>query len=57
MKLPRMCNPMSCLQYTCSLVYEVIDFIYDFKLFKGINRNYFDVTDSLITIPRSISYG
>ena len=25
-------------------------------LFKAIDRNYFDVADSLITIPRSISY-
>ena len=48
-KLPRVCNPKPCFQYRCSLVCDVIDFICDFKLFKTISRNYFDVTGGLIT--------
>ena len=51
-----MYNPKPSLQYTCSLVCDVISFICDLKLFKATNRNSFDVTDSLITIFRSIAY-
>ena len=56
MRLPRVCNPKSCLQYTCSLVCEVIDFICNLKLFKAMNRNNFDDAGSLITIPPSVNY-
>ena len=45
------------LYVTHPLVCDVIDFICDLKLFKAINRNYFDLADGLITIPRSINYG
>ena len=31
----------------CSLVRDVVDFICNLKLFKAINRNYFDVAHSL----------
>ena len=55
-KLSRVYNPKPSLQYTCSLVCDVISFICDLKLFKATNRNSFDVTDSLITIFRSIAY-
>ena len=54
--LLRVCNPKPCLQYTRSLVFDVIDFICDLKLVKAINGNYSDVADGLITIPRSINY-
>ena len=40
-----------------SLFCDLIDFICDHKLFKVINKNYFDAADSLITIPQSINYG
>ena len=56
MKLLRVCNPKPCLPYTCSLVCDKIDFICDFKLFKAINRNYFDVSGNLIAIPWFIDY-
>ena len=52
-----MSNPKLCLQYTYSLICDIIDFICDLELFKAINRNYFDVTGSLITIIRSINDG
>ena len=55
-KLPRVRNPKSCLQYACSLVCDVIDFIYDLKLFKAINKIYSDNADSLTTIPPSVNY-
>ena len=54
MKLPRVYNPKPCLQYTWSLDCDVIDFICNFKLFKAISRNYFDIADGLVTISRSI---
>ena len=46
-----MSNPKPYLQYTCSLACNLIDFTYNLKLFKDIIRNYFDVADSLVTIP------
>ena len=49
-------QPEAILQHTCSLVCDVIDFIGDLKLFKSINRNYFNVANSLLTIPRPIDY-
>ena len=49
-------NPKPCLKYKCSLVFDVIDFNCDLKLFKAFNRKYFDVADSLITIPCCINY-
>ena len=55
-KLPRVYNPKSCLQYTCSLVFDVIDFICDLSLFKAINGNYLDIVESLIIVPWSINY-
>ena len=42
-KIPRVCNPKQCLQYTYSLLCDVNDFILDLKLFKSINSFYFDV--------------
>ena len=48
-KLPRVCSPKPCLQYACSLVCDVIDFICDLKLIKSINRSYYDAADSLLT--------
>ena len=56
MKFPRGCKPKPCLQYTCSLVCDIIDFICELKLFKAINRNYFDFVDSVIIFPRPINY-
>ena len=47
---------LQCLQYAFSLVCDVINFICNLKLFKAINRNYFDIGDSLIAIPWSINY-
>ena len=47
-KLPRVYNPKQCLQWR-------INFICNLKLFQAINRNYFDVTASLITIPHFIN--
>ena len=55
-KFPRVCNSKPCLQYTCSLVCDAIDFICNLKLFKAFNRNYFDVADSLETLPQFINY-
>ena len=55
-KLPPVRNPKPCLKYKCSLVFDVIDFNCDLKLFKAFNRKYFDVADSLITIPCCINY-
>ena len=49
-------NPKPCLQHTCSLVYDAINFICYLELFKTINRSYSDVADSLITTTRSINY-
>ena len=49
------CNPNPCMQYACSLLSDVIDLFCDLKLFKAINRNYFDVADSLIIIPRMLT--
>ena len=36
------------MQFTYSLVCDVIEFICNLKLFKAINRNYFNDADSLI---------
>ena len=55
-KLPPVRNPTPCLKYKRSLVFDVIDFTCDLKLFKAFNRKYFDVADSLITIPCCINY-
>ena len=55
-KLPPVRNPKPCLKYKRSLVFDVIDFTCDLKLFKAFNRKYFDVADSLITIPCCINY-
>ena len=55
MRLCRVCNSKLCLQYTCNLVCDVIEFICDLTLFKAINRNYFDAADNLITIPLPIN--
>ena len=44
MTLSCVCNPKSCLQYACNSACDIIDFICDLKLFKAINRNYFEVS-------------
>ena len=36
---------------------DVIDFIYIFNLFKAINRNYYDVSDSPTAITWSANNG
>ena len=54
-KVVRVGNPKYCLKYTCSLVWDVIGFMCDLKLLKAINRNYYDVIDTLITILLSIN--
>ena len=53
-KLPHMCNIW--IEYTCSLVCDVIDFICNLKLFRAISRNCFDDADSFLTISWSINY-
>ena len=50
------CSPKPCLQYICSLVCDVIEFICDLKLLKAINRNYFYLAEGLTIIPRFINY-
>ena len=55
-KLFRVCNQKPCLLHTRSLISNVIDFFYDLKLFKTINRNCFDFGDSLTIILRSVNY-
>ena len=40
-KLPRVCNLKPCLQCSCSLVCDVIDFTRDVKLFKATKGNFF----------------
>ena len=47
-----------CHVYNVHAAYNrlIIDFICDLQLFKPINRNYFDIANSLITIPGSINY-
>ena len=48
MTLSCVCNPKSYLQYACNSVCDIIDFICDLKLFKAINRNYFEVSKQVI---------
>ena len=52
-RLPHVCNLKPCLQYTCSLVCNVLDFLFLDSLFQDINRINSDVADFFTTTPRS----
>ena len=51
-----MCNLKSCLQYTCSLVCNVLDLLFLGNLFQDINRMNSDVADCFTSIPWSNNY-
>ena len=51
-----MCNLNPCLQYTCSLVCNVLDFLFLGNLFQDINRMNSDVADCFTSIPWSNNY-
>ena len=51
-----MCNLKPCLQYTCSLVCNVLDLLFLGNLFQDINRMNSDVADCFTSIPWSNNY-